>query len=331
MSSSAAAAAAASPAKPAPAAKKRAKPKKKGASLAERAGPLVSLLRRQSLEELLLSVMDEQSVPGAFKSKVCLPSPATRYHRATAPLSAGSLTHSLTPRRAQLFDSISATSGAVQSAKVEPRAVATDGPEREGTGLFDDLTTEVHVNIFSRLELKERLTVSIAVCKAWRSFRQQRELWSDVSVKETYREKMMWLHGPGLGRIMRWMPANAASSLTISIKNKNNDKKIDAASICAAFKSLRGWKGGISAKQKDLGPSSLRSLTLHSRRVGGTVLKTAAALFGAGLQHLDVNDYCCRKVDTEDVLKVLPGTSHHRPPSMRCPLSHCLLPQLFAC
>ena len=57
------------------------------------------------------------------------------------------------------------------------------------------------------------------------------------------------------------------------------------------MKSLRGWKGGIGAKQKDGTPSSLRSLTLHSTRVGGTVVKTAAAMFGPSLEVLDLGDY----------------------------------------
>jgi len=76
----------------------------------------------------------------------------------------------------------------------------------------------------------------------------------------------------------------------------------------AAAQNLRGWKGGLTAKQKDgagADPSALRSLALHSTRVGGTVLKTAAALFGSELTQLDVGDYACRKVNMEDVLKSL--------------------------
>ena len=149
------------------------------------------------------------------------------------------------------------------------------------------------------------------MCKAWRAFRTQLELWRDIgglAEGDNRYHSRAWVHGRGMMRLMSWLPTNAAHTLSIAMHNKHDDKAIDAASICAAMKNLRGWKGGLTAKQKDgagADPSALRSLTLHSTRVGGTVLKTAAALFGSELTHLDVGDYACRKVNMEDVLKSL--------------------------
>ena len=64
----------------------------------------------------------------------------------------------------ELYQAIAAASGAVQKEEAKARqAVATEGEERTGTGPFDNLTMEAHVNIFSALGLRDRLTVSIAV------------------------------------------------------------------------------------------------------------------------------------------------------------------------
>ena len=152
----------------------------------------------------------------------------------------------------KLYQAIAAASGAVQKEEAKARkAVATEGEERTGTGPFDNLTMEAHVNIFSALGLRDRLTVSIAVCKAWRAFRTQLELWRDIGGlaegDNRYRSRA-WVHGHGMIRLMSWLPTNAAHTLSIAMHNKHDDKAIDAASICAAMKNLRGWKGGRPAR-----------------------------------------------------------------------------------
>eukprot|EP01043_Picozoa_sp_COSAG02_P020962 COSAG02_NODE_1051_length_14956_cov_3.414216_9_plen_391_part_00 len=185
--------------------------------------------------------------------------------------------------------------------------VATTGaPERSGTGPFDNLTLDTHINIFSNVELKDRLTIAIAVCKAWRSFRTQADLWRTVVIRDRWSAKL-FVNGRGLTRLMAWLPPGVTEKLEISIQDKKNDRIVDAAAICAAMKSLRGWQGGINAKQKDLAPSALNELTISTRRAGGTMLKTIGALFGGGLKVLDVSAYACRKVTVDDVLKILPG------------------------
>ena len=63
----------------------------------------------------------------------------------------------------ELYQAIAAASGAVQKEEAKARAAVSTGEERSGTGPFDNLTMEAHVNIFSALGLRDRLTVSIAV------------------------------------------------------------------------------------------------------------------------------------------------------------------------
>ena len=205
----------------------------------------------------------------------------------------------------QIFEGLSAASDAARQATRSRAAVATEGAaERSGTGPFDKLTLDTHINIFSRVNLQDKLTLCIAVCKAWRSFRAQPDLWREIKILET---RPMFINGRGLGRLLDWLPGTVIEKLSISVQDKHNDKMIDTASICSAMKNLRGWRGGLGAKQKDLDPSALTTLTLSSRRVGGTVMKTVGVLFGDGLQELDVSEYGCRKLKAEDLLKVLPS------------------------
>ena len=139
----------------------------------------------------------------------------------------------------ELYQAIAAASGAVQKEEAKARAAVSTGEERSGTGPFDNLTMEAHVNIFSALGLRDRLTVSIAVCKAWRAFRTQLELWRDIgglSEGDNRYRSRAWVHGRGMIRLMSWLPTNAAHTLSIAMHNKHDDKAIDAASICAAMK-----------------------------------------------------------------------------------------------
>jgi len=208
------------------------------------------------------------------------------------------------------LQSLAASSETLQHIGRSRVTVATNGaPARSGTGPFDELTLDTHISIFSRVELKDKLTICIAVCKAWRWFRMQPDLWRDVSIRDGIRfgGAKLFVNRRGLHRLMAWLPPGVTEKLDISIHDKRNDKLMDAAAICSAMKSLRGWQGGITAKQKDLAPPALNELTIATRRAGGTVLKTVGALFGGSLKVLDVSDYACRKVTVEDVLKILPS------------------------
>ena len=80
------------------------------------------------------------------------------------------------------------------------------------------------------------------MCKAWRAFRTQLELWRDIgglSEGDNRYRSRAWVHGRGMIRLMSWLPTNAAHTLSIAMHNKHDDKAIDAASICAAMKNLR--------------------------------------------------------------------------------------------
>ena len=92
-----------------------------------------------------------------------------------------------------IFESISAASavtlellekhapgGTLTARKKGPAAEVKCGPARTGTGCFDLITEEVHVAIFSKLALNDRLTLSTAVCKSWRAFRQREALWRQL-------------------------------------------------------------------------------------------------------------------------------------------------------
>ena len=46
-----------------------------------------------------------------------------------------------------------------------------------GTGHFEALSSFVHQQIFVQLCLKDRLTVALAVCKAWRSLKADAAMW----------------------------------------------------------------------------------------------------------------------------------------------------------
>ena len=70
-----------------------------------------------------------------------------------------------------------------QQAAVLPRAKAiTLGATRTGTGYFDDLDDELLTMILNHLPTQTRLTCAMAVCKAWRTLKDEPKLWHDVCI-----------------------------------------------------------------------------------------------------------------------------------------------------
>jgi hypothetical protein len=177
----------------------------------------------------------------------------------------------------------------------KPSAVES-GPARTGTGFFDVVSGEQHLDIFRKLSLRDRLTVCIAVCKAWRAFRSEPSLWRVIDGFPRGGAHA-WINAKGFHRLMRWLPKDCAEVYSYISHSKLDDKVMDAACICEGMKLHRRWVGGITKSQPD--PYSapvLKSLTLRGKRVASTVLRTASALFGSSLERIDIGGHNNRKV-----------------------------------
>jgi hypothetical protein len=182
-----------------------------------------------------------------------------------------------------------------QPLAAKPAAVES-GPARTGTGFFDVVSGEQHLDIFRKLSLRDRLTVCIAVCKAWRAFRSEPSLWRVIDGFPRGGAHA-WINAKGFHRLMRWLPKDCAEVYSYISHSKLDDKVMDAACICEGMKLHRRWVGGITKSQPD--PYSapvLKSLTLRGKRVASTVLRTASALFGSSLERIDIGGHNNRKV-----------------------------------
>jgi hypothetical protein len=168
--------------------------------------------------------------------------------------------------------------GAPSSRKKGSAATVSGGELRTGTGPFDALTQEIHTQIFTRLSLQDKLTVAIAVCKSWRVLRTWAPLWDKLPGHMFGR----WINKAGYVRLMRWLPANCATTFQMPTRD------FDSPSLCTAFKAHRRWQGGLGAKQT--GPAqqipAIQNLRLHGKRLGATAFKTAILLVGPNLKNL---------------------------------------------
>ena len=165
-----------------------------------------------------------------------------------------------------------------------------------GTGQFERLSSFTHQQIFTQLPLKDRLTVCIAVCKAWRSMKEWPAMWKTLDGFDT---RPTWINGKGLARLFSYLPANCAKNLAVV-----STMEMEAKHLVNALKAHRRWEGGLTKKQTGVGAPQVTSLTLHGKRVSSTVLKAAAVLIAPSLTALDLGDNQT-KFDTPELMAIV--------------------------
>jgi hypothetical protein len=161
------------------------------------------------------------------------------------------------------------------------------------TGYFDGLSTQIHVQIFSLVDLKTRLALTMETCRGFRDLQQQPGVWDNLIIPclgTGWRDSKGWITGVGVRRLLANIPVASVEHLDL------RGDSCGARDIEHVMKSL----------------PSLRRLGLHGKRVKGNVVTKAIANSSwiGKLQHLDLND---AKLDEESIFTVLraaPSLTH---------------------
>jgi hypothetical protein len=161
------------------------------------------------------------------------------------------------------------------------------------TGLFDDLSTQIHIQIFSLVDLMTRLRLTMETCRGFRDLHQQPGVWDTLLIPFTgsgYMSSKGWMTGIGLRRLLTKIPLEGVEHLDLS-----HGDSASAYDLQHALQAL----------------PSLRKLGMHGKRVKGNVMKTVANASWIGqLQYLNLDSCKCDEEAICSVLRKAPSLTH---------------------